>query len=142
MKIHFHEGDLPAGVDFGKSVAIDTETLGLNPQRDALCLAQLSGGDGHCHIVRFDRKSYAAPNLVRLLIDPDVVKIFHYARLTSACSKTPENESDAHLVHQDRVKACTDLHRPAWPEGSSKGAFGRRFVEAAAEFGLGRGEAQ
>ena len=84
MKIHFHEGDLPGGVDFGKSVAIDTETLGLNPLRDALCLAQLSGGDGHCHVVRFDRATYHAPNMVRLLSDPDVVKIFHYARFDVA----------------------------------------------------------
>ena len=80
MKIHFHESDLPGGVDFGKSVAIDTETMGLNPLRDGLCLAQLSGGDGHCHVVRFDRKTYNAPHMVRLLADPEVTKIFHYAR--------------------------------------------------------------
>src|SRR6185503_8722818 len=71
MKIHYHEADLPAGLDFGKSVAIDSETMGLNPQRDGLCVAQLSAGDGHCHILRFDRKTYGAPNFIRLLTDPE-----------------------------------------------------------------------
>jgi ribonuclease D len=114
MKIHFHEGDLPAGVDFGKSVAIDTETLGLNPQRDALCLAQLSGGDGHCHIVRFDRKTYAAPNLVRLLTDPDVVKIFHYARFDVAVFQRFLNTETAPIwctkIASKLVRTYTDKH--------------------------------
>ena len=114
MKIHFHEGDLPAGVDFGKSVAIDTETLGLNPQRDALCLAQLSGGDGHCHIVRFDRKTYHAPNTVRLLTDPDVVKIFHYARFDVAVLqrflKTETGPVWCTKIASKLVRTYTDKH--------------------------------
>jgi ribonuclease D len=114
MKIHFHEGDLPSGVDFGKSVAIDTETLGLNPLRDALCLAQLSGGDGHCHVVRFDRKSYKAPNLVRLLEDQDVVKIFHYARFDVAVFQRYLNVSTTPVwctkLASKLVRTYTDKH--------------------------------
>jgi ribonuclease D len=114
MKIHFHEGDLPSGVDFGKSVAIDTETLGLNPLRDALCLAQLSGGDGHCHVVRFDRKSYKAPNLVRLLEDQDVVKIFHFARFDVAVFQRYLNVSTTPVwctkLASRLVRTYTDKH--------------------------------
>ena len=114
MKIHFHEGDLPSGVDFGKSVAIDTETLGLNPLRDALCLAQLSGGDGHCHVVRFDRKTYKAPNLVKLLEDGHVVKIFHYARFDVAVFQRYLNVSTTPLwctkLASKLVRTYTDKH--------------------------------
>lgn len=114
MKIHFHEGDLPSGVDFGRSVAIDTETLGLNPLRDALCLAQLSGGDGHCHVVRFDRKSYKAPNLVKLLQDVDVVKIFHYARFDVAVLQRYLDVSTSPLwctkIASKLVRTYTDKH--------------------------------
>ena len=114
MKIHFHEGDLPAGVDFGKSVAIDTETLGLNPHRDALCLAQLSGGDGHCHIVRFDRKTYASPNFVRLLTDPEVTKIFHYARFDVAVFQKHLNTETSPIwctkIASKLVRTYTDKH--------------------------------
>ncbi len=84
MKIHLHHGDLPDGLDLGKLVAIDTETLGLNPFRDRLCLAQLSAGDGVCHAVQFGAKDYAAPNLKRLLADPSVTKLFHFARFDVA----------------------------------------------------------
>lgn len=114
MKIHFHEGDLPSGVDFGKSVAIDTETLGLNPLRDALCLAQLSGGDGHCHVVRFDRKTYNAPNMVRLLTDPEVVKIFHYARFDVAVFQKYLNVTTTPIwctkIASKLVRTYTDKH--------------------------------
>ena len=114
MKIHFHEGDLPGGVDFGKSVAIDTETLGLNPLRDALCLAQLSGGDGHFHVVRFDRKSYKAPNLVGLLEDPDVGKIFHYARFYVAVFQRYLNVSTSPIwctkIASKLIRTYTDRH--------------------------------
>ena len=84
MKIHLHQGDLPDGLDLGKLVAIDTETLGLNPFRDRLCLAQLSAGDGVCHAVQFAAGEYAAPNLKRLLADPSVTKLFHFARFDVA----------------------------------------------------------
>jgi ribonuclease D len=82
--ITLHEGDLPDGLDFGEVVAIDTETMGLNPQRDRLCLVQLSAGDGDCHLVRFSSRDYAAPNLARLLGDPAVEKLFHFARFDVA----------------------------------------------------------
>ncbi len=78
--VELHRGDLPGGLDFGDSVAVDTETQGLNPVRDRLCLAQLSGGDGVCHLVKFDADGYAAPNLKAVLSDPAITKIFHYAR--------------------------------------------------------------
>jgi ribonuclease D len=84
MKIHLHKGDLPDGLDLGKLVAIDTETLGLNPFRDRLCLAQLSAGDGICHAVQFAAGHYAAPNLKRMLADPSVTKLFHFARFDVA----------------------------------------------------------
>ena len=84
MKIHLHKGDLPAGLDLGPLVAIDTETLGLNPNRDRLCLAQLSAGDGVCHAVQFAVGQYAAPNLKKLLADPKVTKLFHFARFDIA----------------------------------------------------------
>jgi len=84
LKIKLHKNDLPDGLDLGPVVAIDTETMGLNPRRDRLCLAQLSAGDGICHAVQFAAGEYAAPNLKRLLADPKVVKLFHYARFDVA----------------------------------------------------------
>ncbi len=87
MAIKLYKGDLPADVDFGQSVAIDTETLGLNPHRDKLCLVQLSSGDGNAHLVQLDRENYDAPNLKALLEDPNVLKIFHFARFDVAVLK-------------------------------------------------------
>jgi len=82
--ITLHRGDLPAGLTFPNGVAIDTETLGLNPHRDRLCLAQLSAGDGTAHLVQFDGSDYSAPRLKALLADPKTVKIFHFARFDIA----------------------------------------------------------
>jgi ribonuclease D len=87
MKIKLYKNDLPAGLDLGPLVAIDTETLGLNPFRDRLCLAQLSSGDGICHAVQFDAGGYNAPNLSRMLADPKVTKLFHFARFDMAMFK-------------------------------------------------------
>jgi ribonuclease D len=84
MAIHYHKGDLPAGVDFGAAVAIDTETMGLNPHRDRLCAVQLSGGDGNAHVVQIMAGQKKAPNLVKLLRDRSVTKIFHFARFDLA----------------------------------------------------------
>jgi ribonuclease D len=84
MKIQLHKNDLPDGLSLGPLVAIDTETMGLNPQRDRLCLAQLSAGDGVCHAVQFAQGAYDAPNLKRLLTDSGTVKLFHYARFDIA----------------------------------------------------------
>ena len=83
-KIHLHKNDLPAGVSFGPSVAIDTETLGLKPQRDRLCVVQLSAGDGSAHLVQFDGNNWSAPRLRHLLSDPAVLKIFHFGRFDIA----------------------------------------------------------
>ena len=82
--IKLHKGDLPAALKFPKGVAIDTETLGLNPHRDRLCLVQLSSGDGVAHLVQFDGENYAAPRLKALLADPKILKIFHFARFDVA----------------------------------------------------------
>jgi ribonuclease D len=84
MAIILHEGDLSAGVTFGDTVAIDTETMGLNPHRDRLCLVQLSAGDGDAHLVRFRKNASDAPNLKALLTDPAVTKLFHFGRFDVA----------------------------------------------------------
>lgn len=80
MAIELHDGDLPPDLVWGEAVAIDTETMGLHPGRDRLCLVQVSAGDGVCHLVQFRQRRYDAPNLKRLLADPGVTKIFHFAR--------------------------------------------------------------
>ena len=83
-KLHLHEGDLPDGLDWGSSVAVDCETMGLRVDRDRLCLIQLSAGDGECHLVQFRDGDYGAPNLKALLADPKVLKLFHFARFDLA----------------------------------------------------------
>ena len=87
--IHLHRHDLPDGFALGPAVAVDTETMGLNPHRDRLCLVQLSGGDGHAHLVQLvpaalGGHGYECPNLKRLLADPAVVKLMHFARFDVA----------------------------------------------------------
>ncbi|WP_119677344.1 ribonuclease D [Indioceanicola profundi] len=84
MPIDLHDGDLPDGLDLGPVVAIDTETMGLNPHRDRLCLVQLSSGDGRSHLVQLRKGQYDAPNLKRLLTDPGTLKLFHFARFDLA----------------------------------------------------------
>jgi len=80
MTNRLYRGDLPEGLDLGAVVAIDTEAMGLNPRRDRLCLVQLSAGDGDAHLVQFVPGAYGAPRLRDLLADPDVTKLFHFAR--------------------------------------------------------------
>ena len=89
ITIHLHRNDLPPDLDLGTVIAVDTETMGLNPHRDRLCLVQLSAGDGTAHLVqiipeRFGGRGYDAPNLARLLADPAVTKIMHFARFDVA----------------------------------------------------------
>jgi ribonuclease D len=79
-----HEGDLPADLDLGAVVAVDSETMGLRFRRDPLCVVQLSAGDGDAHLVRLNRPAYDCPNLKRLLADPGVLKLFHYGRFDIA----------------------------------------------------------
>ncbi len=84
MTNHLHISDLPDGLDLGPSVAIDCETMGLNPHRDRLCVVQLSGGDGDAHIVQIKLGQTEAPNLCALLENPDVLKLFHFGRFDIA----------------------------------------------------------
>ena len=79
-----HKGDLPADVNLGDIVAVDSETMGLQTHRDALCVVQLSAGDGDAHLVQLDRATYDSPNLKALLADQNVLKIFHFARFDIA----------------------------------------------------------
>ncbi|HYM72411.1 MAG TPA: ribonuclease D [Stellaceae bacterium] len=84
MTHHLHRGDLPEGVGFGASVAVDTEAMGLNPHRDRLCLVQLSAGNGDAHLVQLGPGAYEAPRLRALMADPAVTKLFHFARFDLA----------------------------------------------------------
>ena len=84
MTITLHKGDLPDGLDLGNIIAVDSETMGLDPHRDKLCLIQLSSGDGNAHLVQFDRNTYDAPNLKAMLNNPDIIKLFHFARFDVA----------------------------------------------------------
>lgn len=84
MATYLYHNDLPDGLDLGPSVAIDTETMGLDPRRDRLCLVQLSAGDGNAHLVQIAKGQQSAPNLERLLTDPGTLKIFHFGRFDIA----------------------------------------------------------
>lgn len=87
MAIFLHHNDLPADLDLGSVIAIDSETMGLNPHRDRLCVVQLSAGDGDAHLVKFDGTDYSAPNLAKLLADPNSEKLFHFGRFDIAVLK-------------------------------------------------------
>lgn len=84
MANHLYQNDLPDGLDLGPIVAIDCETMGLNPHRDRLCLIQMSGGDGDCHLVQVAIGQTLAPNLVAMLENPNVLKLFHFGRFDIA----------------------------------------------------------
>jgi ribonuclease D len=84
MTVRFHRGDLPAGYDAGPSIAVDTETLGLNPHRDRLCVVQISKGDGTADVVQILKDGPHPDNLARVMADPAVTKIFHFARFDLA----------------------------------------------------------
>ena len=88
MATHLHTDDLPADLDLGETVAIDTETMGLRMGRDRLCLVQLSAGDGNAHIVRITDERGAAPALEKILTDPQVLKLFHFGRFDIAVLQT------------------------------------------------------
>ncbi|MBT6307235.1 MAG: ribonuclease D, partial [Rhodospirillaceae bacterium] len=114
MAINFYKGDLPSDIDLGKVVAIDSETMGLRPQRDRLCLVQLSSGDGNAHLIQFEQEEYEAPNLVQLLGDPTVTKIFHYARFDVAIIKkylqTETKSIYCTKIASKLVRTYTDRH--------------------------------
>lgn len=84
MTNHLYQNDLPDGLDLGPVVAIDCETMGLNPHRDRLCVVQMSGGDGNAHIVQIAKGQTSAPNLCAMLENPDVLKLFHFGRFDIA----------------------------------------------------------
>ncbi len=81
---HLYQNDLPDGLNLGPVVAIDCETMGLNPHRDRLCLVQMSGGDGNAHLVQIEKGQTSAPNLCAMLSDPNVLKLFHFGRFDIA----------------------------------------------------------
>lgn len=84
MANYLYKNDLPDGLDLGPIVAIDCETMGLNPHRDRLCLIQMSSGDGNCHLVQVEKGQTDAPNLCAMLTNPDVLKLFHFGRFDIA----------------------------------------------------------
>lgn len=84
MANHLYQNDLPDDLDLGSIVAIDCETMGLNPHRDRLCLIQMSSGDGECHLVQVAKGQSEAPNLCKMLADPNVLKLFHFGRFDIA----------------------------------------------------------
>lgn len=114
MTIFFHKGDLPADIDFGSAVAVDTETMGLNPHRDRLCLVQLSSGDGNAHLVQIAAGQTSAPNLKALFENPNVTKLFHFARFDVAVLKHNLNIDTAPIyctkIASKLVRTYTDRH--------------------------------
>lgn len=114
MAIHLYQNDLPAGLNLGPVVAIDTETMGLNPMRDRLCLVQLSSGDGNAHLVQIARGQKTAPNLERLLTDPAVIKLFHFGRFDIAAMKQAFGVTTAPVwctkVAAKLIRTFTDRH--------------------------------
>jgi ribonuclease D len=114
MSINFYRGDLPSGLDLGNTVAIDSETMGLKPQRDRLCLIQLSSGDGNAHLIQFEKNNFSAPNLKALLQNPTITKIFHYARfdvaIIKAYLKIETNSIYCTKIASKLVRTYTDKH--------------------------------
>lgn len=114
MTIHLHRNDLPDGLDLGPVVAIDTETMGLDPRRDRLCLVQLSAGDGDAHLVQIAPGQRAAPNLARMLSDPAVLKLFHFGRFDIAALRNAFGVTAAPVyctkIASKMVRTFTDRH--------------------------------
>ena len=114
MTIHLHKNDLPDGLDLGRLVAIDTETMGLDPRRDRLCVVQLSAGDGDAHLVQIARGQTEAPNLCRMLADPTVLKLFHFGRFDIAVLKNAFGVTTAPVyctkIASKLIRTFTDRH--------------------------------
>jgi ribonuclease D len=114
MTIRLYQNDLPDGLDLGAIVAIDTETMGLDPRRDRLCVVQLSSGDGHAHLVQIAKGQTSAPNLERLLTDPKVTKLFHFGRFDIAALQNAFGVVTAPVwctkVASRLVRTFTDRH--------------------------------
>ncbi len=114
MAIFLHQNDLPDGLSLGPVVAIDTETMGLDPRRDRLCLVQLSNGNGDAHLVQIARGQKNAPNLERLLTDPAVLKLFHFGRFDIAAMKQAFGVTTAPVwctkIASRMIRTFTDRH--------------------------------
>ena len=114
LTIHLYSNDLPDGLVLGPLVAIDTETMGLDPRRDRLCLVQLSSGDGNAHLVQISKGQIAAPNLTRLLTDPQVTKLFHFGRFDVAALQKAFGISTAPVwctkIASKLIRTYTDRH--------------------------------
>ena len=114
MTVQLYKNDLPDGLDLGAIVAIDTETMGLDPRRDRLCLVQLSSGDGNAHLVQIKRGQTSAPNLERLLTDPAVIKLFHFGRFDIAALKNAFGVVTAPVyctkIASKLIRTFTDRH--------------------------------
>lgn len=114
MTIHLHHGDLPDDLDLGPTVAIDTETMGLVPHRDRLCVIQLSRGDGDAHLVKYEPGVPKSPNLAKLLTDPTVLKLFHFGRFDIAVMARAFGVTTAPVyctkIASKLVRTYTDRH--------------------------------
>jgi ribonuclease D len=114
MTNHLYQGDLPDGLDLGPVVAIDCETMGLNPHRDRLCVVQMSGGDGNAHIVQIAKDQTEAPNLCAMLENPDVLKLFHFGRFDIAAMHNAFGALTAPVyctkIASKLVRTYTDRH--------------------------------
>ena len=114
MTHQVYQNDLPDGLDLGPMVAIDCETMGLNPHRDRLCVVQLSGGDGTAHLVQIAKGQTKAPNLCALLEDPDVLKLFHFGRFDIAALQSAFGAITAPVyctkIASKMVRTFTDRH--------------------------------
>lgn len=114
LAIFLHQNDLPDGLTLGPIVAIDTETMGLDPRRDRLCVVQLSSGDGNAHLVQIARGQTSAPNLERLLTDPATLKLFHFGRFDIAALKNAFGVTTAPVwctkIASKLIRTFTDRH--------------------------------
>ena len=139
MSNHLYQKDLPESIDLGPVVAIDCETMGLQPHRDRLCLVQMSSGDGHAHMVQIAQGQTEAPNLTRMLADPNVLKLFHFGRFdiavllhrfgvlttpvycTKIASKLCRTYTDRHGL-KDLLKEVLDVDISKYQQSSNWGA--------------------
>lgn len=114
MTNHLHISDLPDGLDLGPVVAIDCETMGLHPHRDRLCVVQLSAGDGDAHMVQIKKGQTEAPNLSKLLTNPDVLKLFHFGRFDIAAMQNAFGAVTAPVyctkIASRLIRTYTDRH--------------------------------
>ncbi|WP_324752631.1 ribonuclease D [Roseovarius sp. Pro17] len=109
-----YQGDLPDGLDLGPVVAIDCETMGLHPHRDRLCVVQMSGGDGNAHLVQIAKGQTEAPNLTAMLVNPDVLKLFHFGRFDIAAMQNAFGAVTAPVyctkIASKLIRTYTDRH--------------------------------